>query len=149
MHPTELTPERILPHRDRMLLIDKILHVDDTIAKTKSAVKPNWPFCDGRNVQALILIELVAQAAGILNGWIREKLHGPGADKRGWIVGIRNARFMVDTLPVGTELISQARNQMAFEGFREISGIVENKKKVLAEISLQLLRADIDNSMQS
>jgi predicted hotdog family 3-hydroxylacyl-ACP dehydratase len=125
-----------------MLLIDKIIHVDDSSAKTRSVVKVTWPFCNGRNVQSLVLIELVAQTAGIHNGWIRERLHGPGADKRGWIVGIRKARLLVDSFPIGTEFISRAKNQMAFEGFREISGMVENQKKVVAKITLQLLRAD-------
>lgn len=143
MHPTEMTPEKILPHRGRMLLIEKILHVDDNRAVTRSVVSAGWPFCSGRDVQALVLIELVAQTAGVLNGWIREIQHGPGSDKRGWIVGIRQARLTVDTLPIGAELISRAENRMAFEDFREIYGTVDHQKKTVGEITLQLLRADI------
>ena len=142
MHPTGMTPERILPHRDHMLLIDEILEVDDSSAVTRSVVKPTWPLCNGQGVQGLILIELVAQTAGIHNGWIREKRHGAGADKKGWIVGISQARLSVDTLPIGTRLISKAENRMAFEGFREIYGTVETQNKIVAAVTLQLLRAD-------
>lgn len=143
MHPTQMTPERILPHRGRMLLIEGILHVDDHRAVTRSVVSAGWPFFTGRDVQALVAIELVAQTAGVLNGWFREKKYGPESDKRGWIVGIRQARLTVDILPLGTELISQAENRMAFEDFREIYGTVVHQQKTVGEITLQLLRADI------
>ena len=142
MHDADITPESVLPHRDRMLLIDDILHVDDSSAVTRSVVTTKWPLYDGQEVLSLVLIELVAQTAGILNGWIREKRHGSGADKKGWIVGVRQARLQPGhVLLPGTELISQAENRMAFEGFREIYGTVEYQKKTIAEITLQLLRA--------
>ncbi|MCG6537038.1 MAG: hypothetical protein L7F78_20610 [Syntrophales bacterium LBB04] len=117
MDTKTLRPENILPHRGRMLLIDEILELDDDGAVTRAVVTERWPFFDGRNVHAIVLIELVAQTAGIHNGWIREKLHGPAADKKGWIVGIRQARLAVNAIPLGTRLIARAKNQMEFEGF--------------------------------
>ena len=141
MLPSDITPESVLPHRERMLLVDDILHVDDRSAVTRSTVTAKWPLFDGKEVQSLVLIELVAQTAGILNGWIRDQRHGAGADKKGWIVGVRQARLpLVAGIP-GTELITTAENRMAFEGFREIYGTVGIRKKTIAEITLQLLRA--------
>jgi len=137
-----LRPENILPHRGRMLLIDEILGVDDDGAVTRSIVTERWPFFNGRNVHAIVLIELVAQTAGIHNGWIREKLHGPAADKKGWIVGIRQARLAVNAIPLSTGLIARTKNQMEFEGFRDIYGTVEMETQIIAEITLQLLRSD-------
>ena len=142
MNPKDVRPENILPHRGRMLLIDEILEVDDDGAATRSVVTERWPFFTGRNVNAIVLIELVAQTAGIHNGWIRDKLHGPAADKKGWIVGIRQARLAVDAIPLGTGLITRAKNQMEFEGFRDIHGTVEMGRQIVAEIALQLLRSD-------
>lgn len=139
--PTDVRPESILPHRGPMLLIDEILALDDSCAVTRSVVTKKWPLCDGRNASAIVLIELVAQTSGIHNGFIREKLEGSAAGTRGWIVGIRQARFLVDTLPVGTELITRTENQMEFEGFRDICGRVEIDRQMVAEIALQLLRA--------
>jgi len=142
MSPKDLRPENILPHRGRMLLIDEILGVDDDGAVTRSIVTERWPFFNGRNVHAIVLIELVAQTAGIHNGWIREKLHGPAADKKGWIVGIRQARMAVNAIPLSTGLIARTKNQMEFEGFRDIYGTVEMETQIIAEITLQLLRSD-------
>lgn len=142
MNPQDVRPETILPHRGRMLLIDEILELDDDGAATRSVVTERWPFFNGRDVNTIVLIELVAQTAGVHNGWIRDKLHGPAADKKGWIVGIRQARLMVNAIPLGTELITRAKNQMEFEGFRDIFGTVAMETQIVAEIAIQLLRSD-------
>jgi len=142
MNPQDVRPETILPHRGRMLLIDEILELDDDGAVTRSVVTERWPFFNGRDVNAIVLVELVAQTAGVHNGWIRDKLHGPAADKKGWIVGIRQARLMVNAIPLGTELITRAKNQMEFEGFRDIFGTVAMETQIVAEIAIQLLRSD-------
>jgi len=142
MNPKDVRPETILPHRGRMLLIDEILELDDDGAATRSVVTERWPFFNGRDVNTIVLIELVAQTAGVHNGWIRDKLHGPAADKKGWIVGIRQARLMVNAIPLGTELITRAKNKMEFEGFRDIFGTVAMETQIVAEIAIQLLRSD-------
>jgi predicted hotdog family 3-hydroxylacyl-ACP dehydratase len=142
MNPQDVRPETILPHRGRMLLIDEILELDDDGAVTRSVVTERWPFFNGRDVNTIVLIELVAQTAGVHNGWIRDKLHGPAADKKGWIVGIRQARLMVNAIPLGTGLITRAKNQMEFEGFRDIFGTVAMETQIVAEIAIQLLRSD-------
>jgi len=142
MNPSNLSPENILPHRDGMLLVDSIIALDDNGAVTRSVVTAKWPFFDGRNVRAIVLIELVAQTAGIHNGWIREKKYGPTADKKGWIVGIRQARLAVDAIPLNTGLIARTENRMVFDGFRDIYGSVEWESNIIAEIMLQLLRSD-------
>ena len=140
MNPTDVRPDSILPHRAPMLLIDEILVLDDSCAVTRSVVTEKWPLCDGRNASPIVLIELVAQTSGIHNGFIREKREGRAAGTHGWIVGIRQARFSVDTLPVGAEIITRVENQMEFEGFRDICGRVEIDGRMVAEIALQLLR---------
>ena len=142
MNPKDVRPETILPHRGRMLLIDESLELDDDGAATRSVVTERWPFFNGRDVNTIVLIELVAQTAGVHNGWIRDKSHGPAADKKGWIVGIRQARLMVNAIPLGTELITRAKNQMEFEGFRDIFGTVAMETQIVAEIAIQLLRSD-------
>ena len=38
MNSIDLNPENILPHRDRMLLVDSIIEVDDNGAVTRSVV---------------------------------------------------------------------------------------------------------------
>jgi predicted hotdog family 3-hydroxylacyl-ACP dehydratase len=142
MNAPELTPESLLPHRRPMLLVDEILTLDDGCAVTRSTVRGDWPLCDGREASAIVLIELVAQTSGIHNGFIRNKVKGPAADKRGWIVGIRRAHLSVDRLPVGTVVVTRTENTMEYEGFRDVCGRVEIGNRPAAEITLQLLSAD-------
>ena len=65
MLPDGLTIEEILPHRGRMLLIEEVLVADGEKAVTRSTVSERWPLTDARGVDALVLIELAAQTAGI------------------------------------------------------------------------------------
>ena len=142
MNATELTPESLLPHRRPMLLVDEILTLDDRCAVTRSTVRGDWPLCDGREASAVVLIELVAQTSGIHNGYIRGKVEGLAADKRGWIVGVRRAQWDLDRLAVGTRIVTRTENTMEFEGFRDVVGRVEIDGRPAADITLQLLRAN-------
>jgi hypothetical protein len=48
----------------------------------------------------------------------------------------------VNAIPLGTGLIARTKNQMEFEGFRDIYGTVEMETQIVAEIAIQLLRSD-------
>jgi predicted hotdog family 3-hydroxylacyl-ACP dehydratase len=142
MDPSCIDIETLLPHRGRMKLVEEIVALDEDHAVSRSVVRNGWPLCDGRSVSAIVLIELVAQTAGINNGWIRIQRHGPAVDRKGWIVGISRADLYVDRLKTGTRLTVRAENRFAFEGFREIQGTVEADGRVLAEATLLLLRSE-------
>jgi predicted hotdog family 3-hydroxylacyl-ACP dehydratase len=132
----------LIPHRKPMRLITKILYFNDQKAITQSIVSPNWPLTiDQKGTNALILIELVAQTAGINNGWKLLKSEGLAADHRGWIVGIKKAELMVDNLAVGTAIVTTSENQFKFENFREIHGVTMVDDKVVGEITLHLMKA--------
>ena len=132
----------LLPHRDRMLLIDEILELDDKAAVTLATVTEQWPFYEGNTVDSLILIELVAQTAGINNSWVRIKKHGQDSEKKGWLVGIKQSRFYVDTVSLHDLIITRAENQFEYEGYRHISGIAQIGEAIVGEISLQLIQTD-------
>ena len=85
MNRSDISIEDLLPHRDRMLLIDEILEVNHNMAVTSATVTERWPFFNGSGVAALVLIEVVAQTAGVNNGWVRIQKHGKDSEKRdGW-----------------------------------------------------------------
>ena len=69
MSQTSKRAEDFLPHRDRMRLIDEIIDVNEKSAVTQATVTDQWPFFSGESVNSLVLIELVAQTAGISNCW--------------------------------------------------------------------------------
>ena len=140
MNRFDINIEDLLPHRDRMLLIDEILEIDDKAAVTGATVTDQWPFFDGNAVDSLILIELVAQTAGINNSWVRVKKHGQDSEKKGWLVGIKQSRFFVDSLSLNDLIITRAENQFEYESYRHISGIARIDDVIVGEVSLQLFQ---------
>lgn len=134
--------EDFLPHRGRMKLVDEIMEVDEGRAVTRSRVTEQWPFFDGKGVSPLILIELVAQTAGICNCWNGIRMQGDKFVKKGWLVGIKHSRFFVDTIPLDTPIVTSIENQFKLENFREIAGTATIDSKPAGEITLQLIQVD-------
>jgi predicted hotdog family 3-hydroxylacyl-ACP dehydratase len=144
MQDSGLTIEALLPHRGRMLLLGEILQADKAEAVSRQRVDAQWPLCDGESVNPIVLIELVAQTAGICNGIDRITTHGAGADRKGWLVGIKKASLEIDRLPVGAEVIVKAKNRFVFDSFREIGGRAYMDEREIAEVVLQVVRAEDD-----
>ena len=134
--------EDLLPHRDRMLLIDEVLEVDHNMAVTGATVTDRWPFFDGQGVGSLVLIEVVAQTAGINNGWVRIQKHGLDSEKKGWLVGIKQSRFFVNTLALNDRIITRAENQFEYEGYRQILGTASIGSKIVGEVALQVIQTE-------
>jgi predicted hotdog family 3-hydroxylacyl-ACP dehydratase len=136
----DISIEDLLPHRGRMLLIDEVLEVTDTTAVTCATVTENWPLFDGQGVDSLILIELVAQTAGVNNGWVRIKQHGLNSEKKGWLVGIKQSRFLVDSVALNDRIITRAENQFEYEGYRQILGTARIDDTLVGEVALQVIQ---------
>ena len=134
--------EDLVPQRRPMLLVSGIISFDDQSAATQSTVEAHWPMTDENGANAMILIELVAQTAAVNNGWELVKRDGPGADSRGWIVGIKSAAIQIKVLPVGTTIVVESTNQFAYDNFREIKGVATIDGKAVAEVTLQLMQAE-------
>jgi predicted hotdog family 3-hydroxylacyl-ACP dehydratase len=140
--PEGVQLEDLLPHRDGMLLVGDVIELREEMTVSKSVVAAHWPMTDHRGALALVLVELAAQTAGINNGWQNRLRHGPGADTRGWIVGVKSARFDVDVLPLGAEIRVTSENSFEFDGFREIRSTAEVDGRPAAQITLQLMQAE-------
>lgn len=139
MNPIDL--HTLLPHRDRMLLISDIICLDDQKATTRALVSQNWPLQGPDGVSPLILIELVAQTAGIYNGYTALKDEGPDTDIRGWIAGVKSAKFRVGHIPVGALVETTAQKQFEYDQLRETSGVATIENQVIGQATLQLVRA--------
>ncbi len=142
--PASHTPiaETLIPHRGRMLLVDEIVHLDDDQATVRSVASERWPLCAGETVNPLIMIELIAQTAGIHNGLRRLKTRGAGGETRGWLVGIKKARFHVAGIAVGAAVTTTTRTTLAFEGLREITGTATIHGQPAADVVLQVVEAE-------
>jgi len=142
MRRTGITAEDFLPHRGRMKLIDEIVEVDEKRATTLATATDRWPFFKDAGVHPLVCIELVAQTAGISSSWDGIKKHGECFVTKGWLVGIKEAVFYMDTIPQHSRIVTRAENRFEFEGYIEIYGTVEVDARVAAEVRLQLMQSE-------
>jgi predicted hotdog family 3-hydroxylacyl-ACP dehydratase len=142
MSRTRKRAEDFLPHRDRMRLIGEIIEVNEKTAVTQATVTDQWPFFYGESVNSLVLIELVAQTAGISNCWEGIRKHGEHFVTKGWLVGIKQSHFYMHTIPLHTLITTRSENQFIFENFIDILGTVEIESKIVAEIRLQLVQSE-------
>lgn len=138
---SDLTLEDLLPHREPMLLIEKVLEVDATHALTLCRVAQSWPMADEKGVHSLVLIELAAQTAGVCNGWDRVRTKGLDSDKMGWLVGIKKTEIFIEHLPFGGEIITRAENSYNFENLREVSCEQRMDDILICKSTLQLFQA--------
>ena len=134
--------EELLPHRGRMLLIDEIVKIDGESAVSQATPTDQWPLSDGGKVDSLLLIELVAQTSGLSNGLECLRVEGQGTRVSGWLVGIKKAKLKVPVVALGGVIVTETRNSFKFEGFREIEGCCKIGEEVIAEVTLQVVRAE-------
>lgn len=126
-----------------MLLIDTIVSMDHEAAVTRATIRDIWPTSDGQVVSALLVVELVAQTAGLVGG--DQRLATADALKKGWLVGIKALDLQTETLPVGDTVVVTARNRFEFEGLKEVEGQVRIGDQVAGRVTLQVMQAPETN----
>ncbi len=141
MNPKEFPIKDLLPHRNRMLLVEKILEVNESISVSSAVVGDHWPLVREGLASPIVMVELAAQTAGINNSIHRLQTRGKEDGTMGWIAGVKSAVFHMDSLPVGATLITRTQNSFSFESFREVTGTITLDKTVAAKITLQLVSA--------
>ncbi len=144
MNLEDIGIEDLIPHRGRMLLIDEIIEVDENRAVTSAVVSEEWPLFDGKSANPIVLIELVAQTAGITNGWDRIQKRGLDSEKKGWLVGVKKADFSIDAIPLHTRIITRCENKFKYDSFREVQGFSQIGPDIVCEIALQVFQAGQD-----
>ena len=137
--------EDLIPHRERLKLIDTIVSVDQNHAVTRAMVNESWPLLSDDAVSTLMLIELAAQTAGICIGWNEKmKTSGPKGEARGWLVGIKKAQFYIDIIPLNTWITVRSESCLAVENYKEIAATAHIGKLLVGDIILQILVAARD-----
>lgn len=135
--------ESLIPHRKKIRIIDEVLDVQENSAVSSTVVNSDWPLFDGEAVNALILIEAMAQTAALIEGVKRKKRGDSGV--KGWLVGIKSAEFMEETIPVNTHLVVRLESTNAFDNYGVVEGTVQSGEKILATATLQALLLNEDN----
>lgn len=116
----------VLPHRDPMLFIDRVLTADETTLRASTHVDPDWMvfkghFPDLPIMPGVLLIETIAQGGALILGL-------KGAVSDGSFVGftgVESAKFRRAVLPnddmdIHVELVRERRGFYKFEGRIEV-----------------------------
>jgi predicted hotdog family 3-hydroxylacyl-ACP dehydratase len=118
MNPGEpnvfLPIEQYLPHRGRMVLLDRVLEAGAGRIACSVAIRAGSPFCRNGKVPAYAGIEYMAQAIGTLAGWEARERGLPV--KIGFLVSTRRFTSHVDGFPAGAALIVEARDDWRDDG---------------------------------
>jgi len=133
--------ESLIPHRNRMKLIDEIMAVDEKTAVTASMVTETWPMVEGGVANSIVLVELVAQTAGVCIGWKEFETKGNNQGGTGWIVGVKEAVFYCGELPLNSRIITESKRVFQVELYSEITGTAKIGDELLAEIKLQVMQS--------
>jgi len=132
--------EAMIPHRDRMRLIERALAVDEGRSVTEATPTEDWPLYGERSVDVLVTIELVAQTAALLEGWKRLRAGGGGVS--GWLVGIKTAVFARPSLPLGGALVTEVTMSYALEDYAVFMGTVRLGEEVVSTVHIQTVRQE-------
>ena len=136
-----ITIEDLIPHRGMMLLIEEILELNHSHAVTAAVTNTSWPLAGDNGIQPLILVELAAQTAGVCNGWDRIITQGMDSEKKGWLVGVKQAEFLIPTIPFNSRIITRSENSHNYEQLREINSTQHIDNTIIGKITLQLIQA--------
>jgi len=138
----DLQIESLIPHRDRMKLIESIVSVDRDKAVSIATVNELWPLYQDGAVSPIVLIELAAQTAGICIGW-KERIDNDFQDGgKGWIVGIKQAIFHLDELPVSSQIITCSEVEITHRNYAVFRGTSTIESIIVGEINIQVFRPD-------
>jgi predicted hotdog family 3-hydroxylacyl-ACP dehydratase len=137
----KLDIEKALPHRGRMKLLNRIVDVHGQTAVTQASVTPLWPVVENDAVDSVVIIELVAQTSAVCVWWKNFQDNGKKeGGVRGWLVGVKQASFFVEKIPVGAVITTMASIVFTMDDFTEIRGESESDGKILGKVVLQVIK---------
>lgn len=136
-----LMAERMIPHRRKMMLLERVKKPDGKGLRAETRVKEDWPMVEQGAVSTIIGIELLAQSVSAFSTWRR----GPGSEPRiGLIVGIKSAEFSNATMPVGIRLTIRVDEVSNIGNYGVFRGEVSSDSARYCKAVLQVLDPDKD-----
>lgn len=139
---SEYTLEELLPHRPPMLLIDDIIHIDDSSSQALVHIQSSSPFFEDKaGVPAWIGIEYMGQTAALIAGYQQQR--GSTKTQLGFLLGTRAYSSEVDYFaPESKLLIACEQTAMVGEELATFRCTISQgeHQQTLAEASLSVLR---------
>ncbi len=137
----EFLVEHFIPHRGRMKLVDEIVSICENEVLTRTTATPDWPLLPGGFADPVMLVEVVAQSAGIHNEWLEMQKNASRKPSEGWLVGIRDMSLSIPEIRVGAIIVTRTQNTYTVEDFREITGQSTIDGNLIATVRLQIIQA--------
>ena len=145
MSATIPPPVELLPHRPPMVLIDEVVAADEAAERATARVRltPSSPFVEDGSVDALVGVEYMAQTIGAFVGYV-SRLHGQPI-LVGFLVGIREARFLLPSYRVGDVLDVHVRRVWGDDNAGSFECSIERGGETVATAQLQVFREPLDS----
>lgn len=132
--------EHLIPHRDRMRLIHRIIEAAGEGAVTLAVAGDDWPPAESGGISPLVIIELAAQTAAVAIG-AKTLADDPEArPANGWLVGVKSARLPSEPIPVGASVETRATVRRSMDAYTEIEGTCTIDGRPAGSAVLQVIR---------
>lgn len=121
----------LIPHAAPMQLVDRLISVGERVATVEATIRADHLFVDdGGALNPAAYIELIAQAAAVMNGFRPAGRKGRGLE--GYLLGARQIE-VADTAHVGDTLEIRVNKTTSFGDFGVIEGRVSRGETLLAK----------------
>ncbi|MBN2862444.1 MAG: hydroxymyristoyl-ACP dehydratase [Bacteroidales bacterium] len=136
MKPEEYEILDLIPQRPPMVMIDRLIHAGENIARGRLFLEPSNLFCCDGCLQEAGMIEFITQTAAAWKGYLR--LSEQKEVKPGFLASIKN--LVIKSLPAaGTEIQSEIMTEEEVLGYIIINGKVLQNNIVIAEGEMRIL----------
>lgn len=134
----------LLPHDPPMVLLDAIRAFGGTDIECVVTIADGAPFMREGKIAAIVALEYMAQASGVLLGITA--FSESGRIKRGYLLGAREMELDVDYFYVGDRLRVFSKHVWGKEDMANFECMVTRAEKRVAWATLNILIADNDGA---
>jgi predicted hotdog family 3-hydroxylacyl-ACP dehydratase len=113
----------LVPHAPPMLLLDAVTLHEPGRVRCAARVRPDWPFVEDGRVEAVVALEVMAQAVAAFAG-LSGRAEGQ-APRLGMLLGTRALELAVPHLSVGDALTVEAQHVFSDEALGTFRCTVE------------------------
>ncbi len=143
-----LSPKNYLPHREPMILIDKVIEVNEDGAICESRVNDTGVlrhFTDNKGgLPGFFTIELISQAVGVWSGYIA-KLHNIDIPPMGMILGARDLKYPKDVFEKDSVLRIKVKKILDDNSIASFDGEISVNNNICGSGRVNLIRVTDDD----
>ncbi len=144
--------EKLVPHAQPMLLIDRILAADDTSLKAEVGIDENSLFYDTENgVPAYVGIEYIAQAVSAYSGWRAWEASktGKSEPRIGYLLGTRKMTLHDAFFKAGDHLTIDVENIFEDGEMGVFDGTVCQNGQIIVSARINVYQPKAEQTPQS